>query len=579
MMAKNNAATWYQALKAAAQERGLELSLQASNSMGTIVLQARESDRAVSIKRRLVHAEIESERAIVWAVWQLNSDVRPISICYESLVPQPQRVHLLLDVLQRWLIDRVSEEEIKAILDSSDCDTRIAVRSLEPAPKDIQIGNENELNVAFESSSWRLVSHERLLTRGRALNGTTFTALPVASLDKAAKWLRDNWQAIAYSTDTRPRVALEGSASACRAFERARLHARQEPGVLPDLESWWSRHAFRAADASLPNLFVERQDDEIIFSWDSSPSETCSFWIGAGIVAIPVSVALPRLRQLCAYRGAEIVAPADQSARADIGYGILGAYNPRESVSPDWLAHRGFSARDSAEFAVSGSSRHPIVGLLRSSRATELNLTDIEAIYTRLRSASLDSYKQLRSLADGLDSQIDPREPWESGYQLARRVRHRLGIREVILQPEIDLVVRNLSVDSFELPLTDASIRGACVGSPRYHPAIFINGNCVDARGMSGRRITLAHELCHLLFDRSSMRGLARFEGGVADSDRLFEMRANAFAVEFLVPMENLTDLSGDVLQGDDLRRLAEIRGVSVHALKAHAENLRRRLA
>jgi Zn-dependent peptidase ImmA (M78 family) len=74
------------------------------------------------------------------------------------------------------------------------------------------------------------------------------------------------------------------------------------------------------------------------------------------------------------------------------------------------------------------------------------------------------------------------------------------------------------------------------------------------------------------------MRGLARVEGGNADSDRLIEMRANAFAVELLLPMENLVDELGNFFQDDDLKRLAEQRHISFHALSAHADNLRQRL-
>jgi Zn-dependent peptidase ImmA (M78 family) len=69
-------------------------------------------------------------------------------------------------------------------------------------------------------------------------------------------------------------------------------------------------------------------------------------------------------------------------------------------------------------------------------------------------------------------------------------------------------------------------------------------------------RITLARELSHLLLDRGGLRNLARFEGGTANSDRLIEMRANAFAVELLVPMATLVEADGVVV---DDARLADI--------------------
>ena len=96
---------------------------------------------------------------------------------------------------------------------------------------------------------------------------------------------------------------------------------------------------------------------------------------------------------------------------------------------------------------------------------------------------------------------------------------------------------------------------------------------------MSGRRITLAHELCHLLFDRAGLRSLARFEGGGADSDRLIEMRANAFAVELLVPMAILVGTMALWSMTLDLRKSPKSRKVSLHALRWHANNLRNRLS
>jgi Zn-dependent peptidase ImmA (M78 family) len=71
------------------------------------------------------------------------------------------------------------------------------------------------------------------------------------------------------------------------------------------------------------------------------------------------------------------------------------------------------------------------------------------------------------------------------------------------------------------------------------------------------------------------MRGLAQFDGPIGDADRLVEMRANAFAIELLVPMYELIQENGTIVSGDDLRRLSESKHVSTHALIWHAENIR----
>ncbi len=141
---------------------------------------------------------------------------------------------------------------------------------------------------------------------------------------------------------------------------------------------------------------------------------------------------------------------------------------------------------------------------------------------------------------------------------------------------DVDAEVRKLGIQLEELELSDTSVLGVCVGSPDFVPLVAVNRNCADANGLSGRRITLAHELCHLLFDRFRMRSLARFEGA-SDSDRLVEMRANAFAVELLVPRATLIQQNGEILTTEEeLEPISTRHQISLTALSRHAENLRR---
>jgi Zn-dependent peptidase ImmA (M78 family) len=137
---------------------------------------------------------------------------------------------------------------------------------------------------------------------------------------------------------------------------------------------------------------------------------------------------------------------------------------------------------------------------------------------------------------------------------------------------------QDLGIEIRDVDLGDADIRGVAIGSPLFAPLIIINSACADASGVSGRRTTLGHELCHLLFDRLRMRSLARVESPRTDSDRLIEMRANALAIELLVPMSTLLTENGTVVDDEELRQIATERQVSFHALESHADNLRDRL-
>jgi hypothetical protein len=75
------------------------------------------------------------------------------------------------------------------------------------------------------------------------------------------------------------------------------------------------------------------------------------------------------------------------------------------------------------------------------------------------------------------------------------------------------------------------------------------------------------------------LRSLARFEGGGADSDRLIEMQANAFAAGLLVPMANLVGDDDRVAEDSQFSDIAEVRKINLHALQRHVKNLRNQLA
>ncbi len=82
--------------------------------------------------------------------------------------------------------------------------------------------------------------------------------------------------------------------------------------------------------------------------------------------------------------------------------------------------------------------------------------------------------------------------------------------------------------------LSDETIRGVALDGEHHRPGILVNSrNSANAHPF-GRRFTLAHELCHLLFDRDAGAHLAIASGPWAPCD--VERRANAFAAMFLMP-------------------------------------------
>ena len=123
--------------------------------------------------------------------------------------------------------------------------------------------------------------------------------------------------------------------------------------------------------------------------------------------------------------------------------------------------------------------------------------------------------------------------PWVQGYELAQDVSGRLGGTPAL---DIEVAMRELGVETMQIELADPSVRGVAVAGPHHRPGIAWNSSCPFNESEEGQRFTLAHELCHILFDRDVGKRLALVSGRWAPLG--IEQRANAFAAMFLMPAE-----------------------------------------
>ena len=97
-----------------------------------------------------------------------------------------------------------------------------------------------------------------------------------------------------------------------------------------------------------------------------------------------------------------------------------------------------------------------------------------------------------------------------------------------------DRAMEQLEIDLLRVRLADESIRGIAIAGSCYRPCVAWNQNSPRNADRRGRRFTLAHELCHVLFDWEHGRSLAIASGPWAPRD--VERRANAFAAMLLMP-------------------------------------------
>jgi len=170
---------------------------------------------------------------------------------------------------------------------------------------------------------------------------------------------------------------------------------------------------------------------------------------------------------------------------------------------------------------------------------------------------------------------------WRSGMRLAAQTREKLGfaIGDPIRGLK-DLVEKQLGV-----PVIQAEL------NPRFAGATIANGNArgivLNLRGFNEnvwvRRNTLAHELCHLLYDpgqRLAKLLVDEFETIETDPFNLskvrdvVEIRANAFAAEFLAPQEAVKDVfMGYASHGEGLAAVMEMYGISFSSAKWQVAN------
>lgn len=93
-------------------------------------------------------------------------------------------------------------------------------------------------------------------------------------------------------------------------------------------------------------------------------------------------------------------------------------------------------------------------------------------------------------------------------------------------------ILLDLGIKVEEVSLDTDSVRGVAIAGPGFSPAILVNTNSMFNQTPVGRKFTLAHEFCHILFDRTRAKKLSHVSGPWTAPRT--EKRANAFAAMFL---------------------------------------------
>jgi Zn-dependent peptidase ImmA (M78 family) len=130
---------------------------------------------------------------------------------------------------------------------------------------------------------------------------------------------------------------------------------------------------------------------------------------------------------------------------------------------------------------------------------------------------------------------------FEHGYQLAESFRAQIGNRTGYFDVEAWLREAGIAVE--DLAIGDPGVDGGAVWDDAHGPVIIVNTSSLRASTSWGRRMVLAHELCHLLVDHDAAVPLKIMSGPWAPP--VLERRANAFAAELLLPRDGIVELIG----------------------------------
>lgn len=446
-------------------------------------------------------------------------------------------------------------------------------------------------------ASWRMGLGGQVLTVGRSLDGSeAFEEVEDVPLIDLAVWLADSWAALMFGPEAPAQLRRSRDSvlaqDVAEGFEKLPANPREK------LRQWAMSHSLRwaATDYAVPDVLLARCDAGIEVSWCPQEVKSESLFdvvfdppAGAGIVSVRSYTAL--VGDLCAW----VAERCHQDGVRDVRLGRIEHWQNRHRSEAtvaaaewlerlvaggvEWLQRHAQGAL--TELATVGDSAQPELAFLRTASGLR-NIGDLEAVWTRLRESvgATPAAPALAQLQASIAVELDPRQPWNSGYALAKQVRPglqaMLGMSKERNNPlDVPAVFEHLGlpiVDATELPPT---IQGAAILDARGRGAVLVNRASTFGASHSGRRAILAHELCHLLFDRTANGQLGQLDlRRDLTRDMRLEQRANAFAAEILLPRkEILRHSTRGKIARRELERLAKEYGAGMELAGFQAEN------
>jgi hypothetical protein len=295
-------------------------------------------------------------------------------------------------------------------------------------------------------------------------------------------------------------------------------------------QSWASRHSLRwATDGGmLPDVFIRRPGDDIEVSWGERwhpGGEAAEFRLETGVAHSSVQtvgkvlnasvqwfIRQPRLAQrewlkeLTATRVAEWLI-----GQSWLSWYFDGTAKPGR-LTKLYQRHTGKTVPSNEYYADQGNGGWYLSHLSPEVALFGALLPEIsEAAATRLLAVVQESRVESR-VKSAVDALMTERPAWKAhspsdeGYELASDFLEGLDYRIGAGGVDLDVLLKMLDVRNRAEELDAVGPRGVALAGERICPTIVVNLDHPRNRASPGRRFTIAHELCHILFDRDRAR-------------------------------------------------------------------------
>ena len=414
-------------------------------------------------------------------------------------------------------------------------------------------------------------------------------------------WLATNWVALLHEERFPwPNPGTAPAAVACNRALDEWVAANDPQGreQYANAQDWYFRHGVRSAAAGgiFPGLFIRRVADDIELSWSGAPMEFTrdglAFESGAGHARLPVrEVAETILQTLewavnhppespAQYRDKIAAFQAKVEALRSVAYQeLVLTYVPfgvleRAIVAFENIGQMSpFEDNQATTVAPYIDELPPAVAMF-GGVSPDLSTHDVEYLCAQIVAGQngMDSPELADLVANRHGSPLGV--PYRDGHRFADELLEDMALLD---GDNIDVyaMCSHLKIDLYETELETDSIRGVAIAGDGFSPRIVVNRTHYFNQNEAGKRFTIAHELCHVLFNRTRARRVAHASSGRWAAQGI-EQRANAFAAYLLMPralvLAHLPDANR--IEVSDVQYLASQLRVNKSALLRHLRNL-----